>query len=120
MPGAVDIDSVKLRRTVLEVLRLLAAKDYQGLFSLSRGVRLSAADIARAIHEYDRTIVDLPDAEYDRIDVIAVSDSSPQRWSVDVGLWTAEEGSSDLTLSLSLEDSPGEIYKVEIDDLHVL
>ena len=34
-------------------------------------------------------------------------------------LWTAEEGRSDLTLELTLTDSRGEIYQIEIDDIHV-
>ena len=39
-------------------------------------------------------------------------------WAVDVPLWTAEEGRSDLTLSLTVSESR-EGVRLELDDLHV-
>ncbi len=36
------------------------------------------------------------------------------------GLWTVEEGLSDLTVLMDVIDSPGELYDTVIRDLHVL
>ena len=65
-------------------------------------------------------VCELPSVALAAIDVVAISASNPHRWSVVVPLWTVEEGRSDLSLELTLEDSGKESYEVEIDDLHVL
>jgi hypothetical protein len=52
--------------------------------------------------------------------VVEIDNAVPEAWSVYLDLWTAEEGRSDLTLELTLRDSPAGIYSVELDDLHVL
>lgn len=43
----------------------------------------------------------------------------PGGFAVDVGMWTAEEGRSDLTLQLTVIERAGAIA-IAIDDLHVL
>jgi hypothetical protein len=45
---------------------------------------------------------------------------NPKCWSVNLPLWTKEEGRSDLTLQMHFTESDGALYAVEIDDLHVL
>ncbi len=57
---------------------------------------------------------------FQAVDVVPVSGSDPQRWSVVIPLWTREEGRSDLSLEIIVEDSPAQRYPVEVDDLHVL
>jgi hypothetical protein len=47
-----------------------------------------------------------------------VRGSNPKRWSVRFDLWTADEGRSDLTLELTVEET--DPLKIELDDLHVL
>jgi hypothetical protein len=81
---------------------------------------LTSQDVDIAIHKYGRTLVPLPDQAYSLLDVVPVSDSQPQRWSVVVPLWSEEEGRSDLSLTITVEDVDGQDYVVEIDDLHVL
>jgi hypothetical protein len=79
---------------------------------------LSASELQETFREYGRTIITLPDEVLNLADVHAVAG---QRvcWAVDVPLWTAEEGRSDMTLSLMIsENSDG--VQLEIDDLHVL
>jgi hypothetical protein len=78
------------------------------------------ADLERVVREYGRHLVPLPLAAFQAIDVVSVADSYPQRWSVVIPLWSKEEGPSDLSLELTIEDSPEPEYRVDIDDLHVL
>lgn len=78
--------------------------------------RLTADELKRAVTEYGRTLIDLPGEAWPLIDTHAVSDTT---FSVDVPMWTKEEGRSDLTLSVSVEIHGG-TAQVSIDDLHVL
>ena len=61
-----------------------------------------------------------PGLGFDNLDVMEFEDATPQTWSVLVDLWTVEEGRSDLTLEVLLTDTGGELYDIEIYDLHVL
>jgi len=53
-------------------------------------------------------------------DIVPISGSNPQLWSVVVPLWSQEEGRSDLSLEITVQDSPDQKYLIDIDDLHVL
>ena len=120
MPSAQHIDSAKLRTTVRALTDRFAQGDYAGLCRLARTCRLGPEDLERAVQDYGRYLVALPDAAFDAVDIVAISDSQPQRWSVVVPLWSREEGRSDLSLEITVEDSPTPEYAVEIEDLHVL
>ena len=115
-----SIDSGKLRVTLSALTDRLAQGDYEGLCRLARASRLRPADVERAVLEYGRRLVPLPLTAFQAIDVVPVSGSNPQRWSVVVPLWSKEEGRSDLSLELTLEDADTPTYSVEVDDLHVL
>ena len=104
---------------VRDVLTQLAAARYAELELLTGGVRLSASELANAIREYGRRVVPPPDAALS-LDVVPITGSDPASWSVNVPIWTAEEGVSDLTLELTVRAGPSGAYDVEIDDLHVL
>lgn len=114
------LDQVKLKTTIQHVVTLLVQQDYAALEQLSKGVRLTAAELEAAIQEYGGTLILLPEVALDKVDVYEVERSDPQEWAVDVDLYTQEEGLSDLTLQLTLRESNAPLYKVEIDDLHVL
>lgn len=114
------IDHEKLQRTVKQVLDLLVSKDYVGLEALTEARRLAASDLELAVEQYGRQIAFPPCTSHFTRDLIEVDGSSPREWSVYVDLWTEEEGRSDLTLELRLFDSPAPVFRVEIDDLHVL
>ena len=111
------LDQAKSDATVRYVVGLLAARQYDALERLSKGNRLSASKLRQAVEDYGRTVLPSP-VGYE--EPAAVTDAEPQSWWVDVDLHTAEEGRSDLTLSLTLVDSPEAIYGVQVDDLHVL
>lgn len=83
-----------------------------------RAGRLSASELLSAIRDYGRTLVPLPDEAVHLIDVY-LNDWDSTKSSLDVPLWTIEEGRSDLTLSL-VATKDGDKYRVEISDLHVL
>jgi len=104
---------------VRRFVSLLVTGNYQELEKLSRGIRLDAASIRRAVVDYGRTLVEPPeDAQF--LEWYPISNSPTPAWSVDVTLFSAQEGRSDLTLTLTLRQTGFEKYHVEIDDLHVL
>ena len=111
----------RIDQAVKTVTDLLAARDYAGMVELSNGVRLTEEELTTAVELYGREILALPEEGYARMDVYELVDPAPPGWTVDVDLWTREEGRSDLTLSLTLvgPSDEGEI-RIEIDGLHVL
>jgi hypothetical protein len=82
-----------------------------------RSGRLSSHELKEALKAYGRTMITLPDEAFSLVDVYPVK-GRQATWAVDVPLWTAEEGRSDLTLSLTVSESC-EGVRLEIDDLHV-
>ena len=71
-----------------------------------------------ALQGYGRTLIALPDEAFRLVEVYPVKGQNAT-WAVDVPLWTAEEGRSDLTLSLTVSDNQNGV-RLEIDDLHTL
>jgi len=120
MPDLTPIDPAKLRQTVSALAGRFAVGDYDGLCALAQSSRLSAADVARIVRDYGRHLIPLPAIAFDAVSVVPASQRNPRRWSVVVPLWSKEEGRSDLSLELTIEDSATPGYAVEIDDLHVL
>lgn len=98
----------------------LVAGNYQKLHSSGAAGRTAADDLRRVVAEYGRTLVGHPDesAFFAGFDAIQIQ-GLPLRWAVQIDLWTAEEGRSDLTLCLEacLRDRD---VSVEITDLRVL
>lgn len=116
------IDSQRLERTIHSIGLLLAQGRYAELKARDRGSRLTVDSITERVQEYGRVIVPFPPGEPARVDVQEIERSQPQRWSVLIPLWTAEEGESDLTLVTTMIDEPDAsgCYGVELDDLRVL
>jgi hypothetical protein len=104
---------------VKELVRCLVAGDVDVVEQMTNGVRLSSDEIATAIKDYGGTLVVPPDTSFDQLDAIEVQRSDPRRWSVRFDLWTEEEGASDLSLELTVEEGSSH-PKVELDGLHVL
>lgn len=109
----------QMRRVVQRVIASLVAGDFEHVESLCRGQRLSAAEMANVIKNYGRQLISPPDEAYESMDVVEVTDSHPRRWSINIPLWTKEEGRSDLTLEVTLTNSP-QGWDVAVDDIHVL
>jgi hypothetical protein len=108
-----------IKDPVARVIALLAARRYEDLELLTKGTRLSAAEMERAIKEYGRELVQPPDDVWRLSDAVEVRNSQPRRWSIDIPLWTREEGRSDLTLEMTVIERQGG-YIVELDGIHVL
>jgi hypothetical protein len=119
MPNPRPVDPDKLRATVNALTDRLARRDYDGFCGLARTSRIAASDVGRVVREYGRSLIPLPSAAFHSLDVAPVSGSDPQRWSVVVPLWSQEEGRSDLSLEITVEDSVAQRYAVDVEDLHV-
>jgi hypothetical protein len=102
---------------IAQLVALLVSKSYRELVDRGWVGRLTIQEIETAISEYGRSLVDPPPGFFDRADVYELTSGSG--WHVDVPLWTAEEGESDLTLSLSVR-MDGNSASIGISDLHVL
>lgn len=113
-------DSRALVRAIDEVAQLLARGDFDAVEAVTKGRRLSAQDLRAAVESYGRKLVVPSSGHFEPSSVVEVAGSDPRRWSVDVELWTAEEGRSDLTLELTLSETANGSLDIEIDDLHVL
>jgi hypothetical protein len=109
----------KIRTAVESILKLLVDNDFKAAAARTAGVRLSEQEMREAVRRYGRTLVSGANEQLDAIDAVEVKNASPSRWSVNVPLWTREEGRSDLTLELTLIDE-GDALRTEIDDIHVL
>jgi hypothetical protein len=99
---------------------LLSRGDFYALEQLTAGERLSAGELAQAVREYPGTLQAPPSWEAVPLDVVPVTAANLPTWSVVVPLWTIEEGRSDLSLELTVQQRPEGGYIVAIDDLHVL
>lgn len=113
-------DAWPFETVIRDLVDALAARNYEELERRTRGVRLSAVELAYAVEQYGRTIIVPPYGLTLELDVVPITGAQPQVWSVNVPLWTLEEGRSDLTLEITVRASASRDYIVEIDDLHVL
>lgn len=120
--GVLHRDEANMNQDLLTAIRRLVADLAAGRFDEierdGRAGRCAGPDLERAVTEYGRTLLPLPDDAHAQIDVVQF-DHDPTGWAVDVELWTVQEGRSDLTLSLNAwKESSG--YRLEITNLHVL
>src|SRR4029453_9273705 len=102
------------RPVFCEIVHALVRGDY-ALSSCSRRVRLRKPEIAaqmRAyIADYGATLVDLPEATWKT----SVALWMGPFWEIFVDLWTAEEGCSDMVLSVHVsEDASGFQFEVQL------
>ncbi|KFA86825.1 hypothetical protein Q664_51475 [Archangium violaceum Cb vi76] len=109
---------VKLMGQVRRLIEDLAAGRYAAIAADGRAGRLTEAELRTAVEQYGRTLVPMP-SDGERLVAIHEQTSQPDAVTLDVPLWTREEGRSDLTLSVTAIKQ-GEAYTVEVDDLHVL
>ena len=103
------------------VVQELVIGNYAQLEADGRAGRLTAEELRRAVTQYGRRLVDPPNESIERAYMHPIKEQAQglHSWAVDLDLWTVEEGQSDLTLSMTVQDRNGEVF-VQIDDLHVL
>ncbi len=114
------MNNEKIIRTARQILTLLVQGNYSELENLTNSRRLNQAEIADSIQQYGKILVLPPDSTFDNLDIIEIEGKSPKQWDVRIDLWTLEEGRSDLTIELTLEDNDEDMCSVEIDNIHVL
>ena len=114
------MDNLKIRDTVHRLAEMLVAGDYDSIEEATRGRRLTAEQLRQAVEEYDRELQMPPEVVFHNLDVNEIEGAIPRAAWVLVDLWTVEEGRSDLTLEIRITDTGGELYDIEINNLHVL
>ena len=108
-----------LRSIVQEIVEQLASENYDSVVKRCAKSRLTSDDLRTVIRDYGRKLALAPKDAYRNLDIARVRGATVPTWSVRAPLWTESEGSSDLTLELTIALGRGEPH-VELDDLHVL
>jgi hypothetical protein len=99
---------------------LLVRSEYETIERMTRGHRMSSGEIAAAVQEYGRRLVPPDEAAWwPLVEVLPVR-SEPAQFHVVVPLWTEEEGRSDLSAELWLEELSPAVYAPTLLDVHVL
>jgi hypothetical protein len=108
--------------SLVEAIQALVADLAHGKFAEvetdGRAGRLGADVLQHAVREYGRVLLPLPVQGLALIDVVPVR-GNPSELSVDVPMWSVEEGRSDLTLQLEATKVGG-TWQLAIMNLHVL
>jgi hypothetical protein len=112
------VDPVEV--TVRAVVDLLVRGEYEAVERMAEGERMSAGEIDQAISEYGRTLVRPDLAEW--WPLVEITPVTAERGKVHVAapLWTVEEGRSDLTLELWLNEFAPQLYRPTLLGIHVL
>jgi hypothetical protein len=106
------------RSAIKRLVDDLVRGDFAAVAADGRIGRLTLEELKLAVAQYGRTLTRLPEEALDAADIYLTA-GSPGRAVVEVDLWTVEEGRSDLTLSVILQErSDG--TSISIEDLHVL
>jgi hypothetical protein len=108
----------RIKSAVIELVGLLAHQRYDDVAKITRSTRLTASEIEGAVRDYGRHLVFPPEEAFEALDVVPISDS-PGSYSVQMRLFTAEEGESDLSLDLTLKFGNAATV-IELNDIHVL
>lgn len=101
-----------IRRVVTD----LAAGNWEGLAADGRLGRCTAKDLSRVLREYFARVIAPPDEIREHVHVYRYNNGSG--FGLDVFLWTAEEGKSDLCLRLDASFERDD-FRVSIVDLLV-
>lgn len=112
-----SLDS-RLRPAISELVEHIVSGDLEALEADGRAGRLTASELKRAIADYGRQLTSMPDDGWKFADCYPI-EGSVAEWSVDLPLWTTEEGVSDLTLTMNIRIVSDGVT-VRIEDLHVL
>lgn len=113
-----SLDKEKLKRTVQHVIDLLVARNFDELEAITDSIRMRSEEMAEAVDAYPGDLVS--DLRHSDLDVIPIETPIEECWSVNVRLHTDRESPSDLTMSLTVVQADSDVYRVEMDDIHVL
>ena len=102
---------------IRQLVRDLMNGEFDQLSVDGRAGRLTADELREALEGYPDELIDLPEEAFEVAE--AYPGPNPGQWAIDVDLWTAKEGHSDLTLELEARSSDVGVT-LSIDGLHVL
>jgi hypothetical protein len=106
--------------TVRTLVDLLVRGEYEAVERMTEGDRMSAREIDQEISEYGRTLARPDPAEWWPLVEITPVTAERGKLHVAVPLWTVEEGRSDLTLELWLNEFAPQLYRPTLLGIHVL
>jgi len=106
------------RGPIGDIVAELVGGNFAALDPDGRSGRVGSDGLRRAVIEYGRTLLPLPEDAFELGDAGQVAGRLGDWWIV-VPMWTAEEGRSDLSLELSAV-STANGHRFEVTDLHVL
>lgn len=102
------------------LLDLLVVGDYAGAEALTGSVRVSADEMRTAISDYGGTLTPIPEAGWNLVDAVRVTAPTVGKvWSVEIPLWSEEEGRSDLEVRTTITVLPDGQMRIELDDILV-
>ena len=110
----------KAAKLLRELVGLLIEGQYEELEQRSESTKVTARGLSKAVDDYRRTLIELPEEGWELTDVVTLQGSPPTRFSVRQPLWTREEGRSDLTFEATFIKVSENQFDFEINDLHVL
>lgn len=108
-----------LETAVRVIVDLLVRGEYATVEAVTGGKRLNAGELERAVADYGRTLVPPTDDWWSTVQITPISEPA-SAFHIAAPLWTAEEGRSDLTVELRLQESIPGVFDTEVLDLHVL
>ena len=109
----------RVNEQIRRLVEDLVHERYEALEADVRSGRLTANELREATSRYGRHLTLPPEDTFLTLDTCKVEGQPVPTWSVELPMWTLEDGKSDWTLDLIvIERSPG-LSSVEIDDLHV-
>ncbi len=109
----------RFRPGIRDIVHQLVLGNYAGLVADDRAGAFTPELLQKALGQYDLTLLELPDDVWEHPYASAFYSQRHNFWSIDVPLWTVEEGRSDFTLQLTAEETDAEPELV-IEELHVL
>jgi hypothetical protein len=94
--------------------------DYATAEAITRGERMSAGELRKVITDYGMTLVNPPDQAFEELEFLEIVGAGPPTHGVVCDLWTVEEGLSDLSLEMYLEELTHAVYIPKIVSLHMM
>lgn len=80
---------------------------------------LTAEEIRDSIESYGCKLVTPPQKEFCNFDAVELENHFPKLWDIRLALWTIEEGKSDLTIILDVEETSEKDYIIRLRDILV-
>ncbi|MEV4782264.1 DUF7668 domain-containing protein [Burkholderia sp. LMU1-1-1.1] len=105
---------------VTQIVSWLVAADYKSIEEATQGRRLSGKLLRAAVTTYGKKLIAAPDLGLYEFDIVEIINAVSPSWSVNVNLWTVEEGRSDLSLECTVIERDAGGIGIEVDNLHAL